>query len=141
MGDIKECTLADIETLAELNRMLIEDEKADNKMSPVQLKERMKDFLNGGYKAYYFLKDGDIAGYALCDFNRDPLYLRQFFIRREERRKGLGREFFKKIVERTGRKNIETDVYEWNETGKKFWEAAGFEKKYIRMVYSGGPVA
>ncbi|MDR1636504.1 MAG: GNAT family N-acetyltransferase [Treponema sp.] len=136
MGNIKECSVADVETLAELNKMLIEDEKADNKMNMAQLKERMKDFLEKGYKAYYFLKDnGDITGYALCDFNKDPLYLRQFFIKREERRKKLGKEFFKRLVEHTERKDIEIDVYEWNEAGKSFWESVGFEKKYMHMVY------
>jgi N-acetylglutamate synthase-like GNAT family acetyltransferase len=142
MGNINECSMADIETLAELNKMLIEDEKSDNKMNAAQLKERMKDFLNNGYKAYYFVRDnGDIVGYALCDFTKDPLYLRQFFVKREERGKKLGKEFFKKLVEHIQRNDIEIDVYEWSETGKKFWESVGFEKRYIHMRFSQKPVS
>ena len=102
MIEIKECTLEDVSLLAEMNKQLIEDEKADNSMDIIQLKNRMTDFLNNGYKAFFFILNKEIVGYALCDMTKEPIYLRQFFIRREERRKHYGklhlRTYWKKLI-------------------------------------------
>jgi ribosomal protein S18 acetylase RimI-like enzyme len=76
-----------------------------------------------------------IVGYALCDITKSPIYLRQFFIKREERRKHYGKESFEKLLEKMGTNEIEIDVYSWNKTGKKFWESIGFTKQWIRMKY------
>jgi L-amino acid N-acyltransferase YncA len=136
MVNIRECSITDIETLAQLNKMLIEDEKADNKMNTEELKERMGKFLKDGYKAYYFLEgDNRILGYALCDLKKTPMYLRQFYIKREERRKGKGKESFKKLIEYTKREEIGIDVYAWNDVGIKFWVSLGFKNKYMHMEY------
>jgi ribosomal protein S18 acetylase RimI-like enzyme len=137
--NIKECSITDIETLAQLNKMLIEDEKADNKMDMEQLKERMGKLLKNGYRAYYFLEDNNkILGYALCNFKETPIYLRQFFIKREERRKNHGKESFKKLIEYIKTDEIGIDVYAWNDIGIKFWRSLGFESKYIHMEYRRG---
>jgi ribosomal protein S18 acetylase RimI-like enzyme len=135
MVNIKECSLTDIETLAKLNKMLIEDEKAENKMNLNQLKERMKNFLTNDYKAYYFYEENKILGYALCNLNKAPIYLRQFFINRDERHKGYGKESFRKLLEYIKTDEIEIDVYVWNNIAIKFWESLGFKNKYIRMKY------
>lgn len=41
------------------------------------------------YKAYTFIVDGDTVGYALVNHIREPLYLRQFYICRNRRRRGI----------------------------------------------------
>ena len=87
MMDIKECTLEDITLLADMNKQLIEDEKSNNPMDIIQLMDRMKDFFNNGYKAYFFMVNKEIVGYALCDMTKKQKYLRQFFIKREGRGK------------------------------------------------------
>jgi N-acetylglutamate synthase-like GNAT family acetyltransferase len=135
MVDINECKLENVNLLAEMNKQLIEDEKSDNIMDISQLKNRMVDFLNNGYKAFLFSVEKNIVGYALCDITKRPIYLRQFFIKREERRKYYGKESFKKLLEKVGTNEIEIDVYSWNKTGKKFWESIGFTKQWIRMKY------
>ena len=91
MIDLTICTQKDVAALAQMNRLLIEDEKAENSMSLPQLEERMRNFLNTGYSAFFFEADGERVGYALVDMIKTPLYLRQFFIRRESRRRGYGR--------------------------------------------------
>ncbi len=144
MVEIKECTLEDvpslmemnIQLLAEMNRQLIEDEKANNSMDISQLKNRMIDFLNNGYKAFFFIVNLEIVGYALCDISKKPIYLRQFFIKREERRKQYGKNAFKNLLEKLGIKEIELDVLQWNETGVRFWEKLGFEVQWKRMKYT-----
>ena len=85
---IRRCTKNDISMLARLNQMLIEDENADNKMTLIQLEQRMSEFLENGYDAVLFHNDEEIAVYALINRNVEPFYLRQFFICREDRRMG-----------------------------------------------------
>ena len=46
MIEIRECILEDVSLLADMNKQLIEDEKSDNSMDIIQLKNRMVDFLN-----------------------------------------------------------------------------------------------
>ena len=135
MIEIKECSLNDVTLLAEMNKQLIEDEKSSNSMDIIQLKNRMADFLNNGYKAFFFMVNKEIIGYALCDMTKEPLYLRQFFIKREERRKHYGETAFKILLEKISAKEIEIDVLKWNETGIKFWENIGFEEQSKRMKY------
>jgi hypothetical protein len=64
MIEIKECALEDVTLLAEMNKQLIEDQKAHNSMDIVQLKNRMADFLNNGYEAFLFMINKEIIGYA-----------------------------------------------------------------------------
>jgi RimJ/RimL family protein N-acetyltransferase len=135
MIKINECTEKDIKLLAEMNKQLIEDEKANNLMDINQLENRMNDFLNNGYKAFFFIIDEKIIGYALCDMTKDPKYLRQFFIKREERRKHYGKIAFNNLLEKLEIKEIEIDVLKWNEDGIKFWENIGFKEQWKRMKY------
>jgi RimJ/RimL family protein N-acetyltransferase len=129
------CTNKDVELLANMNKQLIEDEKANNLMDISQLENRMKGFLNNGYKAFFFINDKKIIGYALCDMTKEPIYLRQFFINREERRKHYGKNAFNKLLEKLEVDKIEIDVLKWNEAGIKFWEKIGFKEQSKRMKY------
>jgi len=52
--EIKKCTLEDVPQLALLNKQLIEDEKSNNPMTIEELRERMREFLNSAYDAYFF---------------------------------------------------------------------------------------
>jgi ribosomal protein S18 acetylase RimI-like enzyme len=65
----------------------------------------------------------------------EPIYLRQFFIKREERRKHYGKIAFNNLLEKIGTKEIEIDVLKWNKTGIKFWKKIGFEEQWKRMKY------
>jgi len=135
MIEINECTEKDITLLAEMNKQLIDDEKSNNLMDITQLGNRMNNFLNSGYKAFFFSIKEKIIGYALCDMTKKPKYLRQFFIKREERRKHYGKNAFNKLLEKLEIKEIEIDVLKWNEAGIKFWENIGFVEQSKRMKY------
>jgi len=135
MIEIDECMEKDVKLLAEMNKQLIEDEKANNLMDINQLENRMNDFLKNGYKAFLFFIDEKIIGYALCDMTKEPKYLRQFFIKREERRKHYGKNAFDKLLEKLEIKEIEIDVLKWNEGGIIFWEKIGFKEQWKRMNY------
>ena len=135
---IRLATLADIEELAAMNNQLIEDEKHDNPMTIPQLKERMEGFLAGDYEAILCTDDrGKTVGYALINKAVKPLYLRQFFICRDERRKGHGRQFFYGLLEYLDVDTIDIEVLAWNASGKAFWENLNFQPRSICMRFGG----
>lgn len=127
------CTTEHLELLAILNKQLIEDEQHDNPMNVEQLRIRMDGFLTGGYQAYLFKANDRIKGYALVDHQKQPLYLRQFFICRDCRREGLGRMAFAKLLETLNTDSIEIDVLHLNQRGVAFWKSLGFVERSIRM--------
>lgn len=135
MIQIQECSINDVPVLAKMNKHLIEDENAENSMNISQLEKRMQEFINTGYKAFFFTSNDSIIGYGLCNMTQTPIYLRQFFIQREERRKGYGKEAFYKLLECIGKNEIDIDVYEWNTTAIRFWESLGFKNRCFNMRY------
>lgn len=132
---IKPCTEHDLSLLAVFNKQLIEDEQHDNPMNIDQLKERMMIFLESDYQAFFFIRDHQIVGYALLNLSHNPFYLRQFFILREHRRRGYGKESFLLLLDYLKADTVDLDVLSWNHTGKKFWSSLGFEERSICMRY------
>lgn len=62
---IQKCTIADVPVLAKLNKQLIDDEKSNNPMSISELENRMSEFLQTEYNAYFFIQNSKVIGYAL----------------------------------------------------------------------------
>lgn len=133
MLKVTECGENDIPTLALLNKQLIEDEQADNTMSLPELEKRMTEFLSSEYKAFFFLSEEELVGYALCNMIQNPLYLRQFFICRDKRGRGYGRLAFNTLLNKLNISEIDIDVYTWNEVGAAFWKAMGFKERYTHL--------
>ena len=133
--DIRKCILDDVPQLAFFNKQLIEDEKSNNPMSIEELEGRMTGFLNTEYDAYFFLVDEVVVGYALVKKTCTPLYLRQFLIAREYRRKHYGMEAFHSLLEYLGVEQLDIEVLPWNERGMRFWESFGFKEisRYMRF--------
>ena len=132
---IKECTEQDVSQLALMNKHLIEDEKSNNPMGVAELEGRMREFISGDYNAYFFIEDEIILGYALIKHISNPLYLRQFYIEREFRRKHYGKKAFQKLMEYIQADAIDIDVLPWNERGRLFWKNCGFDDTCISMRY------
>lgn len=130
---IEKCTIEDVLILARMNKCLIEDERSSNPMDLMQLTERMKGFIEGDYDAYFFMDEDVTVGYALVDRTADPLYLRQFYIDREQRRKHYGKSAFQALLEYLGTDCIDLDVLPWNEAGVAFWKSLGFSEHYVAM--------
>jgi GNAT superfamily N-acetyltransferase len=70
---------------------------------------------------------------------RKEVYIRQYFIRREARGQGIGRQAFEMIVgEWLPREAALTlEVLAGNEAGLKFWERVGFAAYSIAMRREG----
>jgi len=126
-------TYEDLDILASMNKMLIEDEMHDNKMNIAQLKDRMKGFIDTCYNAYIFMRDDIVIGYALVDMKREPLYIRHFFVNRGYRRLGYGRAAFSLLMQLLGTKKVDVEVMHWNKTGMSFWKSMGFKERSVYM--------
>ena len=107
---IRECTNQDVSQLALMNKHLIEDERSNNPMSVEELEQRMMDFLNGDYTAYLFIEEETVLGYALIRHTSTPLYLRQFYIKREFRRQHYGKTAFELLMKHIQADTIDIDV-------------------------------
>lgn len=134
-------TLDDCQLLAELNAQLIQDEGHRNPMSVDQLAERMRAWLAGEYCAVIFAAgQGPEApqqplGYALFREEPEHVYLRQFFVRRDARRQGIGRAAIEHLVRSVwpAHKRIRLDVLVGNTAAIAFWLSVGFADYCLTM--------
>lgn len=132
---LQKCSIQDAGKLALFNKQLIEDEKSDNPMDLMDLERRMKEFLETEYDAYFFIENSQIIGYALIRNTSNPVYLRQFFIDRDHRKRQYGTQAFHMLLEYLGIKEIDLDVLPWNKRGLAFWKQCGFSETCIAMKY------
>ena len=84
--------LGDCALLAELNHRLIRDEGHRNPMTIPQLEQRMRDWLSGEYRAVIYEEADEVVAYALFREQPQEIYLRQLFVVRDKRRRGIGRK-------------------------------------------------
>ena len=118
----------DAKVLGELNHQLIQDEGLRNPMTVPELVNRMRHWLETDYRAYIFADDFEIVAYALYREDKDHLYLRQFFVKRQKRRASIGRQCMKILFSQVWPqdKRITVDVLCHNEVGIAFWRVMGF---------------
>ena len=121
--------LHDCVLLAELNHQLIRDEGHRNKMSVVELEQRMKDWLSAEYKAQIFEVSGEIVAYALYREQAAEIYLRQLFVMRNRRRQGIGRSAFEILRTKVWPKGkrLTVEVLVQNADTVAFWRAVGYK--------------
>lgn len=84
-----------------MNRQLVDDEASCNPMSFAELERRMRGWLEEGWQAVVFEREGEPVGYVLFQFRSDEyapseaaIYVRQSFIERKYRSQGIGRRAF-----------------------------------------------
>jgi GNAT superfamily N-acetyltransferase len=120
-------TAADVGQLAEWNHQLIRDEGHRNAMNVEQLTERMHGWLQEGYRAVIFSEAEPVA-YALFRADLEEIYLRQLFVRREFRRRGIGRAAMNVLRQEAWPKNVRftVDVLCGNAPAVAFWRSVGY---------------
>ena len=123
-------TTVELDLLAKFNHALIRDEGHRNRMTLPQLRDRLAHWLATDYQAYLFELQTDTGPIGYTLFRTDPecLYIRQFFIVPEYRRRGHGRQAFEQMRKNVWLSNLplRLDVLVHNHTGIKFWHALGF---------------
>jgi predicted acetyltransferase len=115
--------------LAELNHQLIRDEGHRNRMTVPELEQRMKGWLASEYAAMLFENDGEVVAYALYREQPEEIYLRQLFVARNRRRKGIGKEAVKILRTKIwpNNKRLTVEVLLQNEAAVAFWRAVGYK--------------
>ena len=127
--NFRHATLIDCALLAELNHQLIRDEGHRNRMTVPELEQRMRSWLASEYAAILFENDGEVVAYALYREQPEEIYLRQLFVVRNQRRKGLGKEAVKILRSKIWPKNkrLTVEVLVQNQAAITFWRAAGYK--------------
>lgn len=133
---LRPAVLEDAPMLARMNHALLEDEGSRNPMDVDELTRRMRRMLGETWRAVVFESGGAPVGYMLYrittddyDPERPEVFVGQFFIERERRREGMGREAFEQSVADyfpVGSR-ITLEVLETNPGGHSFWRRLGFE--------------
>jgi GNAT superfamily N-acetyltransferase len=128
-------TPADADILGHLNAQLIQDEGHRNAMSVSELVERMRGWLAGEYEAVIAEECGVVVGYALFRREPDHVYLRQLFVQRDTRRRGMGRRIVQWLIGNVGRDaaRVRIEVLVGNEAARSFWKAIGFHEYCVTM--------
>lgn len=136
----RNATAAVARTLAQMNHQLIRDEGHRSRMSVGELEQRMRSWLEGEYQAVLFEDGQGAAGYALYRREAEWVYVRQFFVRPERRRQGIGRAAWAWLRENPWRDapRIRLDVLIGNASGLRFWRSLGFEDYCITMERPAG---
>ena len=122
-------TVSDAPLLAGMNRQLAQDEHHRNASRGLPwFESRMREWLAGGWVAALFSEGPNPVAYALWRDQDDGIYLRQFFVRRDRRWQGLGRQAFQilrdSVWPRDRRLTVEALVV--NPEAIAFWRAVGF---------------
>jgi GNAT superfamily N-acetyltransferase len=132
---LRRATISDLELLGSLNLQLIEDEGHRSALNLSQLRERMRGWITVEYTAMLFEYKGEVVGYALYRDEPGLIYLRQFFVRRDRRRKNMGRKAFELLRKQIWppAKRITVEVLIANEPAIGFWKAVGFKEYALTL--------
>ena len=125
----RHAALSDCARLAELNHQLIHDEGHRNPMTVSELEQRMKGWLASGYRAVLFENDGEVVAYALYHERPEEIYLRQLFVVRHRRRRGIGRravEILRSQIWPEHKRRV-VEVLARNTAAVTFWRAMGYQ--------------
>ena len=138
---VRTATEADVGMLAVFNRQLMQDEGHGKRMRLAVLEERMRTWLRQEYAAIIFEVDAVPVAYALYRQDADSIYLRQFFVDRQHRRSGIGRQAMHVLLRQVWPPGwrITVEVLVNNQPAYAFWKAIGFQDYAItlEMMWSG----
>ena len=142
---IRETTKNDIPEILTLIRELAEYEKLSHSVTADEnlLKENL--FGKNKYAEVVFAEyDGKLAGQALFFYNfstfkgKPGIYLEDLYVRPAFRKKGIGKELLKYLIELAKVKNcgrIEWVVLDWNQSAIDFYKSIGAEPMNDWIVF------
>jgi ribosomal protein S18 acetylase RimI-like enzyme len=137
---LRPATMMDLPLLVHMNQELIEDEGSANPMNPAQLEIRMRGWLNS-WCIELFVQDKSVVGYTIYRLQKnesdgkETVYIRHFYISRDYRQQGLGREGIALLKQERFPKNttVYLEVLWHNQRGRDFWQALGFKQYSVTM--------
>ena len=132
-------TAGDIVGIVALNRQLQQEEGA-TVMNTHDLATRLAKWLETDYRGVVFEREAQRVAYALFR-DTDPfaegddgIFLRQFFVVADQRRKGIGRAAFNLLSNEIWPpgKRIFLEVLSSNPAGHAFWQSVGFKPHSVK---------
>lgn len=123
---LRHATVADIPQLALFNQQLIQDEGHDSQASLIELEQRMTRWLSGPYVVALIELGEEPVAFASWREDEDGVYLRQFFVAREQRKSGVGRATFALLDQLWRDQTVKLDALLHNERALSFYRALGF---------------
>jgi ribosomal protein S18 acetylase RimI-like enzyme len=129
------------ELLGQLNFQLDEDEPHPYRRPLPVLIERMRRWIDTGeYHVLLFRRGQHVAGYAVWRLEDRGVYLRHFFICRDQRGQGVGRAAMRLLCRDVFPKDhpVQLDAAIDNKAGVAFWHAIGFRDFGISMELRAG---
>lgn len=128
-------TANDCALLAALNHQLIRDEGHRNPMTVPELEQRMKHWLATEYAAVIFEEGKEVVAYAVFREQPQEIYLRQLFVVRNRRRKGIGRKAMKILRTKIWPKNkrLTVEVLVRNMAAVAFWRKVGYKDYSLKL--------
>lgn len=139
MVTVQLCTAKDIPELARMNRQLDEAVEGACKRGTAELEATLRQAMEEyDHQAFFFKEEGRVAGYALCDRRRQPVYIRQFYIVGDDRRRGTGQRAFAALRAALGAGEVSLDCHVGNTAALAFWRKLGFKEKHVHMVLADG---
>ncbi|MBZ0301299.1 MAG: GNAT family N-acetyltransferase [Anaerolineae bacterium] len=132
---LRRASAHDCDQLASMNLELIRDEGSRNPMTQIELSERMRRWLKNGWDALLIVVNKAVVGYILYQIRPDEyypeqrdVYVRQYFIKRPFRSKGIGQKAFQQIQADYFPPDaaLVVDVLATNPGARRFWEKLGF---------------
>ena len=130
----------DLVLLAEWNSQLICDEGHRNRMTVPELRERMRGWLEGEYKAAILTTAGKPVAYALYRESDEGVHLRQLFVGRDHRRQGIGRKAIEILHKHIwpSHKRLTVEVLTSNTVAIDFWRAVGYRDYCLKLEVTPG---
>jgi predicted acetyltransferase len=130
------CNGSDLAILVELNRMQMQEERSENRVSAIVIKEGLVNQMRDGTSAYFLMWDSEIVGFAMVDTAQKPFSLKSFYASRNFRRSGMKSLNFSKLVDMLETDVLEVEVDAGNTTSRLFWETFGFKERTVGLRYS-----
>jgi len=128
-------TSADVPILARMNQQLIDDEGHRNSMHLSELETRMRSMVDGDYTATLFELGEHVVAYGLWTEQPEWVYLRQFFVARDYRRRGIGAQAVRVLADEVwpAGKRVRVNVLIGNHPALEFWRSVGFADYLITL--------
>ncbi|MGI8599292.1 MAG: GNAT family N-acetyltransferase [Chitinophagaceae bacterium] len=144
---IRKAVKEDCSRILELVKQLAAFERAQKEVSVSLEHFEMSGF---GYKPIWWSfvveVDGEVQGFALyyirfSTWKGQRMYLEDFYVTDDMRRKGLGKLLFEKLIQEAKRRKlngIQWQVLEWNESAINFYKKykTAFDSEWINCAMS-----
>jgi len=95
----------------------------------------MRGWLKDEYRAVLFERAGRTVAYALYRVDRESIHIRQFFVARNLRRQGIGREAMRLLLSKIlpSDQDVTLEVLVHNSGAHQFWKSLGFADHVVTL--------